>query len=110
MAREIEEGWQVLQHTGLVSRVGQSRAGIPKLVEEGMYHGVDGTKPLGRRVFQQPRDQVDGVGVRLTEHLVKGVRLDLGKLVLHVVGIHCTDLVTSWRAQDLDDLHQLIDS
>ena len=50
----------------------------------------------------------------LTRHddayLVEGMRLDLRELVLHVVGIHGTDLLARGRAQDLDNLHELIDA
>ena len=35
---------------------------------------------------------------------------DLRELVLHVVGVHGSDLLTGWSAQDLDDLDQLINA
>lgn len=38
------------------------------------------------------------------------MRLNLWELVLHVVGVHGADLLTRRRAQDLDDLDQLVDA
>lgn len=38
------------------------------------------------------------------------MRLDLRELVLHVIRIHGLDLLTSGCAEDLDDLHKLIDT
>jgi hypothetical protein len=43
-------------------------------------------------------------------YLVEGVRLDLGELVFHVVGVHGADLIASRSSQDLDDLNQLVDA
>jgi len=38
------------------------------------------------------------------------VRLDLGELVFHVVGVHGADLVASRSSQNLDDLDQLVNT
>ncbi len=38
------------------------------------------------------------------------MRLDLGKFVLHVVGVHSTDLLASWGPKYFDDLYKLIDA
>lgn len=38
------------------------------------------------------------------------MRLDLREFVLHVVGVHGTDLLPCRRAQNLDDLYKLINS
>lgn len=43
-------------------------------------------------------------------YLVEWVRLDLGELVLHVVGVHGADLLAGGSSQDLDDLNQLVDA
>lgn len=43
-------------------------------------------------------------------NFVKGMRLDLGELVLHVIGVHSSYLIASRRAEDLDDFDQLIDA
>lgn len=43
-------------------------------------------------------------------YLTERVRLDLGKFMLHVVGIHGADLIASGRAEDFDDLHELVDT
>ena len=37
------------------------------------------------------------------------MRLDLGELVLHVIRVHSLDLLSRWRTEHLDDLHQLVD-
>lgn len=44
------------------------------------------------------------------DYLVERVRLDLGELMLHVVGVHGANLFPRWCSQNLDDFHQLIDS
>jgi hypothetical protein len=38
------------------------------------------------------------------------MRLDLWELVLHIVRVHCPNLVPGGSAKNFDDLHQLIDS
>lgn len=43
-------------------------------------------------------------------YLVEGMRLDLGELVFHVIGVHCADLFPSRGAKNLDDFHQLVNS
>jgi len=43
-------------------------------------------------------------------NLDEWVRLNLRKLVFHVVGIHRLDLVPRGRPQDLDNFHQLVDA
>lgn len=43
-------------------------------------------------------------------YLVERVGLDLGELVFHVVGVHRLDLLSGRRAQDLDDLDELVDA
>lgn len=48
------------------------------------------------------------VGTR--SDLIERMGLDLRKLVLHVVGIHGANLISSRRSEDFDDLDQLIDS
>ena len=50
--------------------------------------------------------QVDAVsGHAFVENSRPGVRLDLRKLELHVVGVHRMDLLPARRSQHLDDLH-----
>jgi hypothetical protein len=46
----------------------------------------------------------------LQPYLTERMGLDLGELVLHVVGVHCADLVARGCAEDFDDLHELIDT
>ena len=43
-------------------------------------------------------------------HLTERMRLDLRKLVLHVVGVHGADLVARGRAEDLYDFDKLVDA
>lgn len=43
-------------------------------------------------------------------HFVKGMRLNLRELVLHVVGVHRPDLVARGRAEDFYDLDQLVNT
>ena len=38
------------------------------------------------------------------------MRLDLRELVLHVVGVHRANLVSCRRAENLDDLDELVDT
>jgi hypothetical protein len=69
MVIEIVEIWQVAHSAVGVTRVRQACVGIPQLVEEGVYHSVNGGKSLRRCVLQQLRDQVDSVRVSLAEDL-----------------------------------------
>ncbi len=110
MTRKVKQGRKILHLASPVPRIGEPRVGVPELVEEGMHHGIHGGKTLSRRVLEQAGDQVDGIGVGLTEHLVERVRLDLRELVLHVVRVHGSDLFPSGRPQDLDDLDELVDA
>ena len=128
MVREVEESWQILVRSVGVARVRQLRGWVPQLVEEWMHHGVNCRQALRRRVFEQLRNQVDRIWVGLTEHLqhcqfrlfflvhicrhylAEWMRLDLRKLVLHVVRIHGTDLVAGRRSKHLDNHNQLIDT
>ena len=91
-----------------------------------MTHRFDSRETLRRRIFEQSRDQVDGFmggpsenlmeyqcfGSRIASkegsHLIEGVRLDLRKLVFHVVGIHGANLFPRRSAQNFDDLHELV--
>jgi hypothetical protein len=38
------------------------------------------------------------------------MRLDLGKLMLHVVGVHCADLVAGRGAENFDNLDKLVNA
>ena len=44
------------------------------------------------------------------DYLIPGVGLDLRELELSVVGVHLSYLLLGGRPEDLDDLHQLVDS
>lgn len=107
---EVKEVGQVSQLTSSMAGIGQLSVGIPEFVEEGVYHGVDGSLTLGWCVLQQSGDEVNGVSISLSEDLVEGVRLDLRELVLHVVGVHGANLLSSRRAEDFDDLNQLVNT
>lgn len=128
MVRKVEEIWQILVRSVGVARVRQLRGWIPELVEEWMHHGVNCRQALCRRVLEQLRNQVDRIWVGLTEHLhqrqfrvfflmhicrhylAEWMRLDLWKLMLHVVRIHSANLVASRSTKHLDYLHQLVDA
>jgi len=43
-------------------------------------------------------------------HLTERMRLDLRKLVLHVVGVHGANLIPGGCAQHLDDFYELINA
>jgi hypothetical protein len=125
--REIVEFRHIPRGSIRVTRVWQTSAWVPQLIEEGMYHGIDGRQPLSRSVFKQFRDEIDRVRISLPEHLqtrklgqgsvyeflaylTERMRLDLGELVFHVVGVHCADLVSSGGAENFDDLHELVNT
>jgi hypothetical protein len=119
---------QITSRSVGVTRVWQACAWIPQLIEEGVYHGINSGKTLGRRVLEQFGDQIDRVGISLSEHLMnvsgctqrlaincstyltERMRLNLRELVLHVVGVHGADLVSGRRSQDLDDLYELVNT
>lgn len=138
MPREVEESGQVLGRVVVVSRVGEPSSRIPQFVEEGMAHGFNGRQPLGRSVFQEGRDEVNGLWGCLAEdlgwvsidcslprqracdrgketgqswtYLIEGMGLDLRELVLHVIGVHGANLLPSRGAEHLDDFHQLVNA
>lgn len=124
---EVVESRQIPYSAVGVAGVRQTCVGIPQLVEEGVHHGVDGGQSLRRCVLQQLRDQIDSVGVGFAENLgkcqvggwlglikltnlVERMRLDLRKLVFHVIGVHGADLVSRGCAKNLDDLDELVDT
>lgn len=110
MLGEIKQVGQILENTRGVTRVGQLRAGIPQLIEEGVDHGVDRTQTLCRGVLEQLGNEVKRVLVSLAEDLAERVRLDLRELVLHVVRVHSSNLLARRCSQDLDDFHELVDT
>lgn len=127
MVVEVVEGRQIPHSAIGVTGVRQTCAGIPQLIKEGVHHGVNGRKSLRRCVLEQLGDQVNGVGVGFAEdlqdcksggrvsniiltNLVERMRLDLRKLVLHVVRVHGTDLVSCGCTENLDDFDKLVDT
>lgn len=110
MTGEVKEDGHLLDRAVGVARIWETRARVTQLVEEWVHHGVDRRETLGRCVLEQAGDEVDGIGVSLAEDLVEWVWLDLGELVLHVVGVHGADLITGRRAQHLDDLDELVNT
>lgn len=126
--REIEKSGQVFSAAVGMTRVRQSCARVPQLVEEGVDHGFNRGQALRRSVLEQLGDEIDRVGLGFAEHLtiyiscvvfvstfgvanlVEWMGFDLGEFVLHVVGIHGTDLVTGGRSQHFDDLYELINA
>lgn len=110
MLVKVEQWGERLQLATSVAGIGEHGVLVTDLIEEGMNHGINRSQALGRRVLEQLGDQINRISVGLAEHLAERVRLDLGELVLHVVRVHGPDLLASRRAQDLDDLHQLVDA
>ena len=126
MSREIKKIGELPCCPGGMTRVRQPSIRIPQLVEEGLDHSINGRQSLGRRVLKKGGNEVDGVVGRFPEYLdiiswgtgteelaiylIERVRLDLWELVLHVVRVHCPNLVPSRSAKNLDDLNQLVDS
>jgi hypothetical protein len=127
MKGEVVKFWHIPRGAVGVTRVRQTSAWVPQLIEEGVDHGINGRQPLSRRVFQQLGDQIDRIRIGLPEHLymrklgsqwIRGfftylterMRLDLGELVLHVVGVHGTNLISGRRAEDFNDLHELVNT
>jgi hypothetical protein len=51
VATKIKQVWQVSWCPIGMARVGQPRAGISQLIEEGLDHGIDGRESLCRRVL-----------------------------------------------------------
>lgn len=41
-------------------------------------------------------------------NFVERMRFDLGEFVLHVIGVHGSNLFASWGSKHFDDLHKLI--
>jgi len=109
MTGEVKQRREILELSSLVPRIRKLGAGFPKLVEERVHHGLDRPEALRRCIFEELGNKVNSVAVSLPEHLVERMRLDLGELVFHVVRVHGSNLFPSRRAQNLDDLHQLID-
>ena len=101
---EIEEGRKRLA-------TGHLGFGVAKLVEKRVNHGGHGVDSDGGHILQELGEDVQGLrwdGLGL-ENLGPGAGLDLGEGEVGVVGVHGEDLLARGCAQDLDDLHQLID-
>jgi hypothetical protein len=47
---------------------------------------------------------------KFSSYLTERMRLDLGKLMLHVVGVHCADLVARRGAEHFDNLDELVNA
>jgi hypothetical protein len=61
---------QIASRSVGVTRVWQAGAWIPQLIEEGVYHSINSRKTLCWRVLEQLGDQIDRIGISLSEHLV----------------------------------------
>jgi hypothetical protein len=102
-----------------------------------VHHRLERPEPHAGGILEQVRDEVDSFGRRagtedlpnkricmsvesrshatleqttMQTNLDEWVRLNLRKLVLHVIGIHRLDLLPRGRSQNLDDFHQLVDA
>jgi hypothetical protein len=74
MSGEIEEIGEVLSCATRVPRVGQSGIGISEFIEERVAHRLDSGETLRRRVFQQSRDQINGL-VRSSPEYLRDIEL-----------------------------------
>lgn len=110
MSREVKQGRKFARSTTCMSGVGKTGTGISQFVEERLNHRIDGRQSLGWCVLQKSRDQIDCIWRSLPENLIKRMRLDLRKFVLHVVWIHGADLVARRSSKDFDDLDELVDT
>lgn len=64
--------------------------------------------PYGTPEVRVSRPICDRTGYET--YLAERMRFDLWEFVLHVVGVHGTNLLASWRTQYLDDFHKLINA
>ena len=70
MVGKVVQLRQIASRSIGVTRVWQTCGWIPQLIEKGVYHGIDRRKTLCGRVLEQFGDQIDRVGISLSEHLV----------------------------------------
>lgn len=70
MVREFKEVRQLLHGAVGVTGIREPGVRVPELIKEGVNHGLDCGKPLRGRVLEQLGNQVNGVGISLTENLV----------------------------------------
>ena len=110
MTSKIEQNWKILQWAVWMSGIWQASVWVSELVEEWMNHGVYRGQTLSRSILKKAGNQLNGIIVCLAKDFVEWVGLDLRKCVLHVVRIHCSNLITGWGSKNLDNLHQLIDA
>ena len=102
----------------------------PQFVKEWVRHRLHCTQPSRRRILEQLLNHVyrlwcsawsEHLHRRIVSHcptiaqphviyLVERMGLDLGELVLHIIGIHRLDLFSGRRTENLDNLDQLIDA
>mmetsp|Transcript_58256 Transcript_58256/g.102476 ORF Transcript_58256/g.102476 Transcript_58256/m.102476 type:complete len:215 (-) Transcript_58256:540-1184(-) len=72
---------------------------------------LDALESLVGHVSEELADEVDGLRRRGgLEDAAPGVCTNLRELELLVVGVHGLELLLGRRAEDLDDLHQLVDT
>jgi hypothetical protein len=127
MVREVEQRGELSWPSVLMAGIWKTRRRVPQLVEEWMYHGLDGGQPLRGCVLQELGNEIDGGCVRFAEYLKKServiwqeiwiiiylaerMRFDLRELVLHVIWIHCANLISRWSTKHLDDLNKLVNA
>jgi len=83
--------------------------GIAQFVEKGVSARLKGAEALEWGVAQELGHQVNGLWRgTVAEHFCPGMGLDLGELEVRVVGVHRVNLLTRGRANNLDDLNQLV--
>ena len=70
MVAEFEEVGHILRCAIGVAGVRQLEVRISELIEEWVNHGLNCGKTLSRRVLEQFGDQINRIGIGLSEHLV----------------------------------------
>ena len=69
MQGKVKERGEVPESTILVSRIGKFCAWIPQFIKEWVNHSIYGRQALCRGILEEFGDEVDGVGLCLSENL-----------------------------------------
>lgn len=94
---------------GRRAAIGETHARLAELVEEGVGQGIERVQTRRGDVAEELRDKIDGRGRgAVSEHARPCVRLNGGEAEARVVGVHGVDFLARGRAEDLDDLDQLL--
>ena len=104
LLREVEQLWERLT-------IWQSSVWVPQLIEVGVQQATQWSRSNLGVIREQLRDKVDGLPrSTVPEHFLPWKRSDLWESILFVVGVHCLNLFFRWSSEDLDDLHELVNT